>query len=115
MSNDLVVAFRPLTNCSGLRCEDSGADGKGPLVLVTPRTVVDWHRAGFRLYWKWLSRSKHLGGRKPTSKEIRGLIFRIAAENPSWERRAYYSSFGLRCVRSYLHPVERFYFTHQRT
>ena len=26
-----------------------------PLVLVTPRTVVDWHRAGFSLYWKWLS------------------------------------------------------------
>ena len=29
---------------------------KKPLVLVTPKTVVLWHRAGFRLYWKWLSR-----------------------------------------------------------
>ena len=27
-----------------------------PLVLVTPRTVVNWHRAGFRLYWTWVSR-----------------------------------------------------------
>jgi len=35
---------------------------KKPLVLVTPRTVVDWHRAGFRLYWKWRSRAKPLGG-----------------------------------------------------
>jgi putative transposase len=31
---------------------------KGPLILVTPRTVVAWHRAGFRLYWRWLSRAK---------------------------------------------------------
>ena len=57
---------------------------RGPLILVTPRTVVDWHRCGFRLYWKWLSRAKHLGGRKPTSTEIRALIFRMAAENPTW-------------------------------
>src|SRR5215472_3414841 len=28
---------------------------KTPLLLVTPRTVVEWHRAGFRLYWNWLS------------------------------------------------------------
>ena len=54
-----------------------------PLILVTPRTVVDWHRAGFRLYWKWLSRVRHRRGRKPVSKEIRALIFRMAAENPT--------------------------------
>jgi len=28
---------------------------KPSLVLVTPKTVVSWHRAGFRLYWRWLS------------------------------------------------------------
>lgn len=60
------------------------SEWKGPLILVTPRTVVDWHRAGFRLYWKWLSRATHLGGRRPTSKEMRALIFRMAAENPTW-------------------------------
>src|ERR1700732_3816996 len=53
-----------------------------PLVLVTPRTVVEWHRAGFRLYWKWLSRARQVGGRKPVGEEIRALIFRMAAENP---------------------------------
>src|SRR6516225_2402109 len=47
-------------------------------------TVVEWHRAGFRLYWKWLSRARQLGGRKPVSQEIRALIFRMAAENPTW-------------------------------
>src|ERR1039458_627512 len=31
---------------------------KEPLILVTPRTVVGWHRSGFRLYWKWLSDRK---------------------------------------------------------
>ena len=57
---------------------------KRPLILVTPRTVVDWHRAGFRLYWKWLSRIRSRGGRKPVSQEIRALIFQMAAENPMW-------------------------------
>jgi putative transposase len=55
-----------------------------PLVLVTPRTVVQWHQAGFRLYWRWLCRARQVVGRKPVSKEIRALIFRMAAENPTW-------------------------------
>jgi len=50
---------------------------KAPLLLVTPRTVVGWHRAGFRLYWKWLSRAGQRGGRKRVSKEIQALIFRM--------------------------------------
>ena len=55
-----------------------------PLVLVTPRTVVNWHRAGFRLYWTWVSRARQIGGRKRVSKEVRTLIFRMVAENPTW-------------------------------
>src|SRR5712664_4661142 len=39
-----------------------------PLVLVTPRTVVSWHRAGFRLYWECVSRATQVGGRKRVSK-----------------------------------------------
>lgn len=57
---------------------------KEPLVLVTPRTVVAWHRTGFGLYWRWLSQTKRAGGRTRVSKEIRALIFRMAAENPTW-------------------------------
>jgi putative transposase len=60
------------------------ADWKKPLILVRPRTVVGWHRAGFRLYWRLISRVHKPGGRKPVSKEIRALIFRMAAENPTW-------------------------------
>jgi putative transposase len=57
---------------------------KEPLIPVTPRTVIGWHRVGFRLYWKWLSRAKSMGGRKPVSKEVRALIFQMVAENPTW-------------------------------
>src|ERR1700686_12857 len=55
-----------------------------PLVLVTPRTVVGWHRAGFRLYWTWVSRARRVGGRRRESKEVRALICRMATENPTW-------------------------------
>jgi putative transposase len=57
---------------------------KQSLVLVTARTVVAWHRAGFRLYWKWLSPARRVGGRMRVSQEIRDLIVRMAAENPTW-------------------------------
>jgi hypothetical protein len=54
------------------------------LILVQPETVVRWHRAGFRLYWTWLSRHRVRAGRKCVSKELRELIFRMVAENPTW-------------------------------
>jgi putative transposase len=54
------------------------------LVLVQPDTVVRWHRAGFELYWKWLSRKHPVVGRKPTSAEVREVIFRLVAENRTW-------------------------------
>jgi len=55
-----------------------------PLVLVTPRTVVNWHRTGFRLYWTWVCRVRQAGGRERVSKEVRALIFRMVGENPTW-------------------------------
>lgn len=51
---------------------------------MAPETVVRWHRAGFRLYWRWLSRHRAGAVRKPTRRELRELIFRIVAENPTW-------------------------------
>jgi hypothetical protein len=53
-------------------------------MLVTPETVVGWHRAGFRLYWKLISKVRRPIGRRPTSKQVRQLIFRMVAENPTW-------------------------------
>jgi hypothetical protein len=52
------------------------------LVIVKPETVVGWHRAGFRLYWRWRSRPR--GGRPKVSEEIRILVRRVAAENWGW-------------------------------
>ncbi len=53
------------------------------LVIVKPETVVRWHRAGFRLYWSWLSR-RGRGGRPTADAEVRALIRRLATENPTW-------------------------------
>jgi transposase InsO family protein len=52
------------------------------LVAVKPETVVGWHRAGFRLFWKWQSRVP--AGRPKTTAEIRALIRRLAEENATW-------------------------------
>jgi hypothetical protein len=52
------------------------------LVIVKPETVVGWHRAGFRLYWRWRSRPR--GGRPKVSEEMRTLIRRMAVENAHW-------------------------------
>ncbi len=57
---------------------------KQALVIVTPETVIRWHRLGFGLYWNWLSRHRVVVGRKPISKEVRDLIFRMVAENSTW-------------------------------
>ena len=51
------------------------------LILVKPDTVVSWHRAGFRLFWRWKSRP---AGRPKVSPEARLLIRRLKAENPGW-------------------------------
>ncbi len=53
------------------------------LVIVQPETVVRWHQQGFRLYWRWKSRSGKVG--RPTiDAEIRKLIRRMSRENPLW-------------------------------
>lgn len=52
------------------------------LQIVKPNTVVRWHRAGFRAYWHWKSRSR--GGRPKTAVEIRQLIREMSIANPLW-------------------------------
>jgi hypothetical protein len=43
---------------------------------------VRWHRAGFRRYWRWKSRS--VGGRPQIDAELRALIRRMSVDNPLW-------------------------------
>jgi len=57
---------------------------KQSLKVVSPETVVRWHRAGLRLYWRLISKVRKQVGRRQTSKEVREVIFRRVAENPTW-------------------------------
>ena len=43
-----------------------------------------WHRSGFALYWRAISKARRMVGRKRISKEVRDLIFRMVRENPTW-------------------------------
>jgi putative transposase len=52
------------------------------LVIVQPQTVVRWHRAGFRLYWRW--RSRQPDGRPPIDRKLLELIRQIWTANPTW-------------------------------
>jgi putative transposase len=57
---------------------------KQSLLVVTPETVVRWHRSGFRLYWSLISGVRKQVGRRRLTKEVRDLIFQMVAENPTW-------------------------------
>jgi len=52
------------------------------LTIVQPETLLHWHRAGFRRYWRWKSNSR--GGRPQIQTELRVLIRQISMENPLW-------------------------------
>jgi len=55
-------------------------DWRGALVVVQPATMIRWHRAGCRLFWRMKSRA----GRPPIPKDLRELIRRMARENVLW-------------------------------
>jgi hypothetical protein len=50
--------------------------------VVQPDTILRWHRAGFRTYWRWKSRGR--AGRPRIEQELRELIRRMSKENPLW-------------------------------
>src|ERR1700694_1443119 len=52
------------------------------LTIIRPETLVRWHRAGFRRYWRWKSRSR--GGRPQIDADLRVLIQRMSMDNPLW-------------------------------
>ena len=54
----------------------------GALAILKPETVIRWHRAGFRSYWRWKSRNR--GGRPTVPLEIRELIHEMSIANPLW-------------------------------
>jgi hypothetical protein len=52
------------------------------VTVVQPETLVRWHRAGFRLYWRWKSGLR--GGRPQIETDLRALIRQMSMENPLW-------------------------------
>src|ERR1035438_2624269 len=52
------------------------------LTIIRPETLVRWHRAGFRCYWRWKSRLR--GGRPLLEADLRALIRKMSVENPLW-------------------------------
>jgi putative transposase len=55
-------------------------DWRDALVAVRPETMIRWHRAGWRLFWRLRSRP----GRPPIPKQLQALIRRMGSENPTW-------------------------------
>ena len=55
---------------------------RSAITIVQPDTVLRWHRSGFRLYWRWKSRSR--SGRPRVPVEVRSLIRLLSMENPLW-------------------------------
>ncbi len=60
------------------------SEWKQALIILGPETVVRWHRSGFAMYWRAISRGRRIVGRRRTSQEVRDLIFRMVAENSTW-------------------------------
>ncbi|MFH1999587.1 MAG: integrase, partial [Planctomycetota bacterium] len=60
-----------------------GGGWKSSLIIVQPDSVIRWHRAGFKLYWRWKSR-KRKGGRPKIDPELRRLIRQMSKENEGW-------------------------------
>src|SRR3974377_1201145 len=54
----------------------------GAVQVVKPETVLHWHRAGFRAFWRW--KSKNRAGRPKINRDLRDLIQRMSRENPLW-------------------------------
>src|SRR5205823_8520809 len=52
------------------------------MTIMRPETAMQWHRAGFRRYWRW--KSRNLGGRPQIGADLRALIRRMSVENLLW-------------------------------
>src|SRR5437868_5795027 len=54
----------------------------GAAQVVEPETILRWHRAGWKAFWRWKSRKR--AGRPKIDRGLRDLIQRMSKENPLW-------------------------------
>jgi putative transposase len=91
LRHQLVVLTRPTRKRRRLRAHDKlfwvlvrlvRRDWRRHPVVVTPETVVRWHRCGWRLFWRWRSRARI--GRPRVNAEVREVIATMARHDPRW-------------------------------
>jgi transposase InsO family protein len=71
------------------------SDWKSSLIIVKPKTVIAWHKQGFRLFWRWRSHTGKVGRPRIPSEHI-ALIKRISRENPGWGEDKVAEELGLK-------------------
>ncbi len=91
LRQQLAVLTRPTRQRPRLRSRDklfwllvrlARGDWRRHLVVLTPETILRWHRQGWRLFWRWRSRARI--GRPRVSPEVQELIATMARDNPGW-------------------------------
>ena len=57
--------------------------------IVTPETILRWHRQLVASKWNYTNRRETKQGRPSVSEEVRQLVLRMAKENPTWATTAF--------------------------
>jgi len=70
------------------------SEWKQALIIVGPETVVRWHRSGFAMYWRAISRGRRIVGRRRTSQEVRDLIFGWSRRTPPGAPQVFTANFS---------------------
>ncbi len=86
---------------------------RSALLIVQPETVIRWHQQGFKLYWRWKSRSRK-PGRPKLDAEIRKLIRRMSLENPFWGTPRIQSELRLLGYEASKATVDKYKFRHRK-
>jgi transposase InsO family protein len=91
LRHQLNIALRRAAPCLRLRRSDRALfilmtklwpSLLGTAKVVQPETILRWHRAGFKMFWRWKSRNR--AGRPKIDRGLRDLIQRMSRENPMW-------------------------------